>query len=1065
MGNCLKNEFLLYNAQITTEDHLHRNSVVMSFLRKVYIKSFQSKSVLSASVLMLCISTSAICAPSGYEKVWEDTFSGGSLDTTNWTIGLRDPGTGHLVPGAHGRYYHNTSYAGYITEEDVWVEGGSLYLQNQQRSYVGTDPVGTYDYTSGFIMSMHKVHFNKGYLECRAKFPSGDKVWPAYWLIAEDLIWGPEWDVFEYFGYRPDRGYDVMLMNLAYGSWPHIYWLGDTIYNYDTIYDCETWHIYGFEWTADYAKFFIDGVKVYQMNNTIGSNWPDEEMYIVLNNGVRTDSPDTNTTWPNYMIVDYIELYQIEIECGDGTCDSGEDQCNCPDDCGTPPSTETSCADGIDNDCDTYTDCDDSDCDGIFPCDSLVDNYSFELPPGGKQIGVVPNYWSVVSADYGIEGFGYDGSQCAFLGGWDSIYYQLTDHTIAQGDDIEISYYGCRTWTFAGRTATFTGNLYYDDNGSRVTLASAPGSASTNGDWVRYTTSVYITPGHVSIGKTLGVELVHTTAASDTWAGFDFVEVVVTGDGDLNLDGRVDNSDVAELAQGWQTSYDMNTLLDVADAWLEGAGEAMNIELNLNNTWMYQNLPTVTSSNLSAHLSIIEDQYNNTSYTCDWEIILPDDVTLPPAIIDGGTANDLFCKLAAPPCDDSNGLSDSGQPFTVKVTVTGDNFDNSGTSEVQFGIALLGDVNNDTYVNVDDRGIINDFWQTGSAGDFTLRDCNINCDGYVNVADRGIVNAIWQGELGQNSVSNPCLPRNDMVLIPGGEFEMGDHFAEGGSNELPLHMVLLDTFFMSKFEITNSQYCDYLNSALDSGSIYLSSDVVYGTGNNQGYCDTSASSSYSQIVYSGGVFIVGTKGSRDMSNDPIVQASWYGAVAYCNWRSSEEGYQACHNLSTWECDFSKHGYRLPTEAEWEYAARGGEHSPYYRFPWGDTINHDYANYAANSSAYSYDTSPYTTDTYHPDWNDGIEPYTSVVGSFSANGYGLYDMVGNVYEWCNDWYDSNYYNVSPYDNPEGPASGTFRVPRGGRWHYDAIGCRVARRGYGNPDVRGAGVGFRIVLDLN
>ncbi|MHC4245102.1 MAG: glycoside hydrolase family 16 protein, partial [Planctomycetota bacterium] len=241
--------------------------------------------MLLASVLIFCISTSAICAPSGYVKVWEDTFSTGSLDADNWTIGLRDPGTGHLVPGAFGRYFHNDSYAGYITEEDVWVSGGSLYLQNQKRSYVGTDPAGTYDYTSGFIMSMHKVHFNKGYLEMRVKFPSGDKVWPALWLIAEDLIWGPEWDMFEYFGYRADRGYDVMLMNLAYGSWPNIRWLGDTIYNYDTIFDCETWHIYGFEWTEDFAKFYIDSSLVYQMNNTIGINWPDEEMYIVLNNG------------------------------------------------------------------------------------------------------------------------------------------------------------------------------------------------------------------------------------------------------------------------------------------------------------------------------------------------------------------------------------------------------------------------------------------------------------------------------------------------------------------------------------------------------------------------------------------------------------------------------------------------------------------------------------------------------------------------------------------------------------------------------------------------------------
>lgn len=340
-----------------------------------------------------------------------------------------------------------------------------------------------------------------------------------------------------------------------------------------------------------------------------------------------------------------------------------------------------------------------------------------------------------------------------------------------------------------------------------------------------------------------------------------------------------------------------------------------------------------------------------------------------------------------------------------------------------------------------------------------LADCpsaDLTGDCFVNFEDFAVFANQWL-------TGDPNIP-DDMAYIPRGGFEMGDHHGDGYSYELPLHAVLVDAFFMSKYEITNQQYCDYLNSALSSGLIYLSSDVVYGTGNNQVYCDTSASSSYSYIVYSGDVFTVGTKGGRDMSDDPMVDVSWYGAVAYCNWRSIAEGYQACYNLSTWECDFSKHGYRLATEAEWEYAARGGEHSPYYRFPWGDEINHDYANYYANGSAYTYDTSPYTTYTFHPDWNDGIYPYTSVVGSFSANGYGLYDMAGNVWEWCNDWYGSDYYDTSPYDNPEGPASGSYRVLRGGSWFVFAISCRVAYRSISFPVARGVDVGFRIVLDL-
>ena len=201
-----------------------------------------------------------------------------------------------------------------------------------------------------------------------------------------------------------------------------------------------------------------------------------------------------------------------------------------------------------------------------------------------------------------------------------------------------------------------------------------------------------------------------------------------------------------------------------------------------------------------------------------------------------------------------------------------------------------------------------------------------------------------------------------------------------------------------------------------------------------------------------------------MSDDPMVQVSWYGSVAYCNWRSSEEGYESCYNLSTWDCNFSKHGYRLPTEAEWEYAARGGLSGK--RFPWADpNITHSLANYYASPGSYTYDVSP--TSGYHPTWNDGISyPYTAPGGSFSANGYGLYDMAGNVWEWCNDWYDSNYYDTSPYDNPTGPAGGPVRVLRGGGWYFDAYNCRVAiRLSYCAPNDRGNGGGFRVVLDLN
>lgn len=345
------------------------------------------------------------------------------------------------------------------------------------------------------------------------------------------------------------------------------------------------------------------------------------------------------------------------------------------------------------------------------------------------------------------------------------------------------------------------------------------------------------------------------------------------------------------------------------------------------------------------------------------------------------------------------------------------------------------------------------------SGGEAIADCpsaDLNGDCFVNFEDFALMALQWLS-------TDPCVP-DDMVYIPDGEFEMGRHVGDGNERELPVHMVLLDAFFMSKFEITNQQYCDYLNSAYPgqikvvSGAVYAASD----SSNDYPYCNTHIADTDSQIDFSDPDFSVRSKSRRDMSDDPINEVSWYGAVAYCNWRSSEEGKKSCYDLATWECDFSKHGYRLATEAEWEYAARGGEDSPYYRFPWGDTISHSQANYYVDPGGYSYDVSP--TTGYHPDWNDGIRPYTSVVGSFSANGYGLYDMAGNVWEWCNDWRDSNYYNASPYDNPTGPARGAYRVCRGGGWGSEAYFCRLAVRDNYYPDIRLDDIGFRIVLHL-
>ena len=359
------------------------------------------------------------------------------------------------------------------------------------------------------------------------------------------------------------------------------------------------------------------------------------------------------------------------------------------------------------------------------------------------------------------------------------------------------------------------------------------------------------------------------------------------------------------------------------------------------------------------------------------------------------------------------------------------------------------------------------------------QDCNGNY-----VPDECDIASGFSQDTNSNGIPDECEPPilPGMAFIPGGTFQMGDSFdPEGNTDELPVHTVTLDSFYMSTYETTNQQYCDYLNGAYPaqikvvSGVVYASSD----SSNSYPYCNTHSYDTHSQIDFSGGTFSVRTKGGRNMTDDPMVEVSWYGAVAYCNWRSVQESKEQCYNLSTWTCDFSKHGYRMPTEAEWEYAARGSLSGK--RFPWGDTITHSQANYYSHSF-YSYDISP--TRGYHPLW-DGVSPYTSPVGFFDgtmkykgdynwpgddtsyqttsgANGYGLYDMAGNVWEWCNDWYRSTYYSSSPVNNPTGPTIGTYRVFRGGSWSDPPRHCRVASRRNPAPKYRGGDFGFRVCV---
>ena len=276
-----------------------------------------------------------------------------------------------------------------------------------------------------------------------------------------------------------------------------------------------------------------------------------------------------------------------------------------------------------------------------------------------------------------------------------------------------------------------------------------------------------------------------------------------------------------------------------------------------------------------------------------------------------------------------------------------------------------------------------------------------------------------------------------MALIPAGNFTMGDN--QDGESDAPVHTVYVSAFYMDQTDVTYSLWQQVYNWAVTHG---YSFDYA---------------------------------GSGKAANHPAQWVDWFDCVKWCNARSELEGRAPAYYTSAAQtvvyrsgdlsisnaCVNWNAGYRLPTEAEWEKAARGGLSGQ--RFPWGETISESQANYYAdpnppNSSGFTYDFGPYVG--YNTNYDSGTYPYTSPVGCFAPNGYGLYDMVGNVWQWCWDVYGV----YASGSDPRGPTTGSNRVDRGGSWNYDAIYCRTANRGISTPYNYGSAhdLGFRSVL---
>jgi formylglycine-generating enzyme required for sulfatase activity len=234
----------------------------------------------------------------------------------------------------------------------------------------------------------------------------------------------------------------------------------------------------------------------------------------------------------------------------------------------------------------------------------------------------------------------------------------------------------------------------------------------------------------------------------------------------------------------------------------------------------------------------------------------------------------------------------------------------------------------------------------------------------------------------------------DMIYVQGGDFNMGSN--SGEDDEKPVHKVHVDGFYVDKYEVTNAQFCEFLNAKgnqKEGGATWL--DIT---------------SEYCKIITRNRRFIP----KSGYGSHPVIGVTWYGARAYAQWA----------------------GKRLPTEAEWEYACRGGSQSRGYIYSGSNNL--DAVAWYSNNSG----------NKTHP------------VGRKQSNELGLYDMSGNVREWCADWYDKNYYSKRVYNNPKGPSSGTYKVIRGGSWIFSAY-CRSAYRSRVNPDRSYISIGFRCV----
>jgi hypothetical protein len=334
---------------------------------------------------------------------------------------------------------------------------------------------------------------------------------------------------------------------------------------------------------------------------------------------------------------------------------------------------------------------------------------------------------------------------------------------------------GCRAIGISTATADIAGGLVGNNFGASVSDCYAQGDVSANrgagglvgNDFSGAISRCYSTcsvEGNQYVGGLIGAGSSDTTVTGSFWD--------VNASGEPNSAGGIGKT-TAEMKMlstfidaGWdfvgETANGPNDIWKIDEgqdyprlAW-EPAKD-ITFQVDLSSLWMYQNLPNNTNSYIMAGITDFDDPQGNENYTYSLEIVLPSDVNVAPTKIEEGDDYYLW-KLVAPGCNLPGGISNSGQTFKARVKVVGNDFGNYGVAEKEFAIALLGDVDNNGKVDGDDRSMVNLFWKTGSAGPYTLKDCDMDRNGKVDSDDRSMVNLIWKKAIPgiRNSVASPC---------------------------------------------------------------------------------------------------------------------------------------------------------------------------------------------------------------------------------------------------------------------------------------------------------------------